>query len=57
MVDFVPKSGGAYALFGDGRLDVMIYSETRSQTVAEGVGRIFEALYMPERLATYPISY
>ena len=57
VVDFVPKSGGAYALFGDGRLDVMIYSETRSQMVAEGVGRIFEALYMPERLTTYPISY
>lgn len=55
VVDFIPRAGGAYALFEDGRLDVMIYGDELSETVDEGVTHLFPDDYnMPERLTTYP---
>ncbi|MBR5743639.1 MAG: hypothetical protein IKX85_07505 [Clostridia bacterium] len=52
---FVPRSGGAFALYGDGLLELMIYGEKTAKTVAEGVDGIFDVLYAPERLVTYPL--
>ncbi len=52
---FLPRSGGAFALYDDGLLELMIYGESNAKTVAEGVGEIGEVLYAPERLVTYPL--
>ena len=55
VVDFMPRSGGAFALYADGLLELMIYGEDNAKTVAEGVEEIFDVLYAPERLVTYPL--
>ena len=54
-VDFLPRSGGAFALYADGLLELMIYGEANAKTVAEGVEEICGVLYAPERLVTYPV--
>ena len=55
VIDFLPRSGGAFALYADGLLELMIYGESNAKTVAEGVEEICGVLYAPERLVTYPL--
>jgi hypothetical protein len=55
-VDFVPRSGGAFGLYADGRLELMAYGVDVGETVSEGVTLVYDFLYSPERLVTYPLA-
>ena len=55
-VDFIPRSGGAFGLYADGRLELMAYGVDIGETVSEGVTMVYDFLYMPERLVTYPLA-
>lgn len=54
-VDFIPRSGGAFGLYADGRLELMAYGTEVGETVSEGVSLVYDFLYSPERLTTYPL--
>lgn len=55
-VDFIPRSGGAFGLYADGRLELMAYGVDIGETVSEGVSSVYDFLYSPERLVTYPLD-